>query len=86
MITFYWPWMFLLLPLPLLIRLWFKPVNSPPSANTSLALKIPAFNDILSLYANERFESTSKKTLIILSLIWILLVVTVAQQIGRAHV
>ena len=81
MITFYWPWMFLLLPLPLLFRLWAKPLTNQASSQMSLALKLPAFDEIQTLYAHERFKTMSWKTLIIPSLIWLLLVTSAAQPL-----
>jgi Ca-activated chloride channel family protein len=93
MMTFFWPWVFLLLPLPLLFRRWIKPATATPVGSTHLALKIPVFNDVfnnvpknvlinqVALFTTEQPETLWHKRLITPALIWLLLVTSAAQPL-----
>lgn len=75
MFEFAWPWMFLLLPLPLLI--WhFVP---PLAARHGSALRIPYLDDFSAVAANEISISSSKLPLMLLLLGWLALVAAAAR-------
>lgn len=75
MFEFAWPWMFLLLPLPLLI--WhFAP---PLAARHGSALRIPYLDDFSAVAANEISISSSKLPLMLLLLGWLALVAAAAR-------
>lgn len=79
MINFEWPWLFLALPLPLLVY-WLPAKNKSEVA----PLKMPVLLDGMD---NDTAVTTNKKTsLILLSLIWMLLVLatTRPQWLGEA--
>jgi len=79
MINFELPWLFLALPLPLIIY-WL-----PAKSNNSLtALKIPQL--VSGINTSEQITQKSKLPLIILSLVWTLLVIasTQPQWLGEA--
>ena len=73
MITFAWPWLLLLLPLPLLVY-WL-----PQKRNnrTSAALVIPQLLSNISV--NITTQATKKSPLIILALCWLLTVLALSQ-------
>ncbi len=73
MITFAWPWLLLLLPLPLLVY-WL-----PQKRNnrTSAALVIPQLLSNISV--NITTQATKKSPLIILTLCWLLTVLALSQ-------
>ncbi|MHA3916560.1 vWA domain-containing protein [Halovulum sp. GXIMD14793] len=76
MITFLWPFAFLLLPVPFLARRFLKPVDP----RTSGALKVPFFAALQQRVAtsNTRGKAPLWK-LVLASLIWALLVTAVAR-------
>ncbi len=77
MYSFDWPWMFVLLPLPLLVY-WF----SKPLANTrSRALKVPFFNKVSQLSKQTQAVSKSRfSPLLLLALLaWLFLIMASAQ-------
>lgn len=73
MITFAWPWLLLLFPLPLLVY-WL-----PQKRNnrTSAALKIPQLMKNSSV--NITTKATNKSPLVILSVCWLLVVLALSQ-------
>ncbi len=73
MITFAWPWLLLLLPLPLLVYFLPKKNNN----RTSAALIIPQLLQGSSV--NLTNQTSKKSPLIILSLCWLLTVVALSQ-------
>lgn len=76
MITFLWPFAFLLLPLPFLFRWLARPVE--PTADG--ALRVPFFNTLLTGgLSNNRKGGAKLWRLLFASLIWALLVTAVAR-------
>ena len=87
MITFFWPWLLLLLPLPLLVRKLFashlhnkSPGNAEKFTMTE-ALKLPDYNELSAMTAKKQTIALWHKRLIIPWLIWILLVISAAQPL-----
>ncbi len=74
MIHFYWPWLFLALPLPLFIR-WLLPVRQPEQ---QAALKVPFIEDFTSV-ENRTVVSQQKWPLLVASLAWLCLVLAGAR-------
>src|SRR5690606_15544237 len=75
MLEFSWPWIFLALPLPLLVY-WLVPRAPPQDA----ALRIPFFRQLLQLHTGTSHQYNKNLiTLIACSVIW-LLVVTAASR------
>ncbi|MEI6895230.1 MAG: VWA domain-containing protein [Colwellia sp.] len=80
MISFAWPWLFTLLPLPILI--YFLPVKK--SANQQSALIMPT---VINVADNAKHEQKKRRLpLIILSSCWLLLILAVSrpQWLGEA--
>lgn len=78
MISFQWPWIFLLLPLPILLRL-VLPATKPPHQT---ALLVPFFNELEhALPAFEPVLQNTRWKFYVLSLIWILLVSAAARPL-----
>ena len=77
MYSFDWPWMFLLLPLPLLVY-WF---SKPLAGAQSKALKVPFYDKInqLSRQTQSAGKARFSPTLILALLAWILLITASAQ-------
>ncbi len=77
MYSFDWPWMFLLLPLPLLVY-WF---SRPTSINQSPALKVPFFNTLEQLSKQQQTATSAKVSplLLLAFLAWIFLIMASAQ-------
>ena len=73
MITFAWPWLLLLLPLPLLVYWLPKKRNN----RTSAALVIPQL--LSNISANITIQTNKKSPLIILALCWSLTVLALSQ-------
>ena len=73
MITFAWPWLLLLLPLPLLVYLLPQKRNN----RTSAALVIPQLLSNISV--NTTTQTSKKSPLIILALCWLLTVFALSQ-------
>lgn len=72
MIHFEWPWLFLILPLPLLIRYLLPATNNVENA----ALRVPFIEDFKSLNEEQvQRHKTKRWTLWLATLAWILLVV-----------
>jgi Ca-activated chloride channel family protein len=80
MISFAWPWLFVLLPVPLII--YFLPAKK--SANQQSALIIPALINVPTSSVNA--QQKRKTPLIVLSTCWILLILAVSrpQWLGDA--
>ncbi len=80
MISFAWPWLIALLPLPLII--YFLPAKR--SANPQSALIMPALINVPSSTVNE--QQKRKAPLIVLSLCWLLVVIAISrpQWLGEA--
>lgn len=81
MIEFAWPYLFLLLPIPLIILKWFSARQSHAHA----ALKVPEINDFIHLQSQSPTALPQLKTLFTF-FIWIALVTAAArpQWIGKA--
>ncbi|MEA3303361.1 MAG: VWA domain-containing protein [Pseudomonadota bacterium] len=77
MFEFAWPWMFLLLPLPLLV--WY--LMPPLAARHGSALRIPYLDDFSAVAADEISISSSKLPLILLLLGWLALVTATARPV-----
>lgn len=81
MFEFAWPWVFLLLPLPLLVY-WL----APPAKVENIGLRVPFFDRIRAIDTQSHASTTSKKWLKIIALIviWILVLLACAkpQRIG----
>ena len=75
MFEFAWPWMFLLLPLPLLT--WY--LAPPLAARHGSALRIPYLDDFSAVAADEISISSSKLPLLLLLLGWLALVTATAR-------
>jgi Ca-activated chloride channel family protein len=75
MFEFAWPWMFLLLPLPLLV--WY--LIPPLAARHGSALRIPYLDDFSAVSADEISVSSSKLPLLLLLLGWLALVTATAR-------
>ncbi len=77
MYSFDWPWMFLLLPLPLLVYWFSKPVASSQSP----ALKVPFFNTLDQLSKQQLTAASTKVSplLLLAFLAWIFLIIASAQ-------
>jgi Ca-activated chloride channel family protein len=73
MITFAWPWLLLILPLPLLVY-WLPKKNN---SRISAALIIPQLIDSPSVSVSN--QSNKKAPLIILSVCWLLTVIALSQ-------
>jgi len=75
MFTFYWPWMILLLPLPL-IAWYFLPANKNVNSDTSPELLFPYIGRLFSAFTARKPSASKSKEwfVIILSLLWIFLV------------
>ncbi len=69
MITFAWPWMFVLLPLPWLVRRYAPPAAPPRQA----ALIVPFLEDFSGLQAGVVMQG-SRNLLLLAALAWLLLV------------
>ncbi len=80
MISFAWPWLFALLPLPLII--YFLPAKK--STNQQSALIMPVLINVSSTTMNE--QQKRKAPLIVLTACWILLIIAVSrpQWLGEA--
>lgn len=81
MLDFNWPWLLILLPLPLLVRLFSKPVNTQQGV-----LRVPFVDDFL---LEGRSSSSAGKgnlpLLSVASMAWILLLVAAAQPQWRGE-
>ncbi len=77
MISFLWPWLFLLLPLPLFAR-WLFPRSD---ISCGSPLKVPFFDQLSELSGQHKSGRGWNRKLLLPSLIWILLVSSVAQPI-----
>lgn len=72
----YWPWLLLLLPLPVLIRRWLRPTNIDQQA----ALYFPPLDALLIARGNQTTVSTThEKAPLWMWLIWCLLVLAAAR-------
>ena len=80
MISFAWPWLFALLPLPLII--YFLPAKK--SANQQSALIMPALINVSSTAISN--QQKRKAPLIVLSVCWVLLIIAISrpQWLGEA--
>lgn len=70
MINFEWPWLALLLPLPLLIRMLLRPVD----LNEDAALRVPFLQEFRQEASMSRTTINSKRLLLLAVLAWLLLV------------
>lgn len=79
MLHFEWPWLLLLLPLPLLI--YWLPSKKPQQ---SVALRVPLLVENSKIHSST--TNTSKQHLLVISVLWILLVLSAArpQWLGEA--
>lgn len=83
MFQFDWPWVFFILPLPLAVYLL-----APRAQREDIALKVPFFQQIDSLYQESKGSALQSRLLniLIMSLVWLLLVTAAArpQWLGEA--
>ncbi|MBL1292498.1 MAG: VWA domain-containing protein [Thiotrichales bacterium] len=71
MIEIEWPWVFLLLPLPLAVYFLMPAIQSQDSA-----LRVPFFQDVSQLHDGSVVaKSCSLLSLLLLSLVWVLLII-----------
>ncbi len=77
MISFLWPWLFLLLPLPLLAR-WLLPASSGIGGSP---LRVPFFDQLSELSGQRATGDLWNRRLLMPLLIWLLLVTSVAQPV-----
>ena len=75
MIHFEWPWLFLILPLPLLIRYLFPVATSVENA----ALRVPFIDDFNSLNQEVQHKTIKRWPLWLATLAWILLVIAASR-------
>jgi Ca-activated chloride channel family protein len=75
MIHFEWPWLFLTLPLPLLIRYFLPPTTSVENA----ALRVPFIEDFKSLNQENIRQIRKRWPLWLATLAWILLVIAASR-------
>jgi Ca-activated chloride channel family protein len=75
MIDFAWPWVFVLLPLPLLVR-WFL---RPATPDTSAALNVPFYNELAGDATTHGHNSVSRSRVFAGWSIWLLLVLAAAR-------
>ena len=91
MITFFWPWLLLLLPLPLLIKKLFTSLLENVLENKSQkntekftiteALKLPDYNNLVAITSKKQTVSLWHNRQIIPWIIWVLLVISVSQPL-----
>ena len=76
MFTFYWPWMVLLLPLPL-IAWYFLPANKHSDFDSSPELLFPYIQRLSSAFGHKEIGASKSKEwfIILLSLLWISLII-----------
>lgn len=77
MFEFAWPWMFLLLPLPLLVWYLFPPLATRHGS----ALRIPYLDDFSTVAADEISFSSRKLNLTLLLLGWLALITATARPV-----
>lgn len=75
MLNFAWPWMFLCLPLPLLIRWLFPPVNTDQGA----ALQVPFLEDFIPAKQRSKRVLTNRWLAALTFICWLLLVTASAR-------
>jgi len=75
MIQFAWPWVFVLAPLPMIVR-WLMP---PAPAATPSALKLPFFHELQSPGRGPRTTSRSRVYRVAAWLVWLLLLLAAAR-------
>lgn len=73
--SFAWPWMFLALPLPLLVRLWLPPAASANEAG----LKVPSFENFGVLAEHGRTQQLFNWRMWVAAVAWVLLVAAAAR-------
>ena len=76
MITFLWPWAFLLLPLPPLAWRWL-----PQRKDQAAALQVPFYRELLALGSTTGKHSKRLSQQLMPLLIWLLLICSVAQPL-----
>jgi len=77
MISFLWPWLFLLLPLPLLAR-WLLPATEGIGGSP---IKVPFYNQLSELSGHHSMGGLWNRRLMLPLLIWLLLVTSAAQPV-----
>lgn len=77
MISFLWPWLFLLLPLPLIVR-WLLPGSD---SHCGSPLRVPFFNQLSQLSGLHTVGGLWNRRLLLPLLIWLLLVTSTAQPV-----
>lgn len=76
--SFLWPWVFVILPLPWLVRQFFRAAK----LSTGGALRVPFYNQLVSAEGGGSKPSARRPVLLLLaSLIWVLLVAAVARPV-----
>ncbi len=74
-LQFIWPWVFIVLPLPLLLRLILPASNR----NQDVPLHIPFIEDFISARHNSGFINKNKWLMLLSSLAWLCLVIALAR-------
>ena len=77
MFEFQWLWMFVLLPLPLLLRAVLKPIEAIPS----IALKVPFIEDFQHSNPLSSTDYSKRLLMILASLAWFALIIAAARPI-----
>lgn len=75
MLTFSWPWMFLCLPLPLLLRWLLSPIATDQGAS----LQVPFIEDFLPAKGQSTRLPSKRKLLVLATICWLLLVTASAR-------
>ena len=74
MLTFLYPWMFLLAGLPLLVR-WFVPAR----IETSSAIRVPFISRLETAASGTGTQRSRRKSLALPTIVWILILVALAR-------
>ncbi len=75
MLEWLWPWAFILLPLPFLVRRFLPPANNAQDA----ALQVPFIDDFQNVATSQQVNSSRPWLLILSSLAWIFLIIAAAR-------
>ena len=74
MVSFAWPWMALLLPLPFLVRRFFVRARQDKRAAAAPELFFPHLDRLTTIYPPHRRDTANRLFLLLLSLVWLCLV------------
>ncbi len=77
-----WPWVFALLPLPLLLRFFSRSSSSQQdNSTTSGALRVPFFDELRSLSGGGNATQQQRGSLIVMSLLWLSLLLAASRPL-----